>query len=203
MIVIVIFVAIAAFAIFCSVSSAVSSAQEISNTAAKRRLEDFAVMDGGILRLKKRGPELEKALKIKSDVYVDIHHQDEQYIYTSATVGGVTTGGVSKIDGYDYASGFSKTGKYCLEFAGRQIWSIKLDYNLFDAAKNSTMAPYLNENNREITVINPVNMPTEVSYMWESGHSTAAINSINKASRAGYPDYNKCAAIKAWLCRKE
>lgn len=50
------------------------------------------------LVLKKRGPELSKAIKILDDRDYKISYKPEEYIFTSVTVGGITTGGVDKLE---------------------------------------------------------------------------------------------------------
>ena len=78
------------------------------------------------LVLKRRGPELSKAIKILDDRNYTISYKPEEYIFTSVTVGGITTGGVDKIGGYNYISGSTKTGKYQLWYIDKLIRSIQL-----------------------------------------------------------------------------
>ena len=62
--------------------------------------------------------------------------EPDKYIYTSATVGGITTGGVTKLDGGTYLSNFRKTGLLRLETAaGDWIYRFVLTDEMFEIAK--------------------------------------------------------------------
>lgn len=71
----------------------------------------------------------------------------DEYIFTSATVGGITTGGVDKIEGkINYA--YNKTGTYSLGFAISKhcTWDvlyIKLSDELYELAKKDDRVKYL------------------------------------------------------------
>ena len=110
------------------------------------------------LVLKKRGPELSKAIKILDDRDYKISYKPEEYIFTSVTVGGITTGGVDKIGGYNYISGSTKTGKYQLWYIDKLVRNIRLSDELFEQAKESLIAEYLNMTTKEIVVISSVSL---------------------------------------------
>ena len=155
------------------------------------------------LVLKKRGPELSKAIKILDDRDYKISYKPEEYIFTSVTVGGITTGGVDKIGGYNYISGSTKTGKYQLWYIDKLVRNIRLSDELFEQAKESLIAEYLNMSTKEIVVISSVSLSYTTRMLLDTGHTDYAFDNITKESKAGYPTYEKCIKIMNWLCSNE
>ena len=77
---------------------------------------DFTDVTGysGYLTVHSRSPITRNAVNTYAVRDVTLNYTPDKYIYTSATVGGITTGGVSKIDG-GYSAGLGgKTGTYNL-----------------------------------------------------------------------------------------
>ena len=147
------------------------------------------------LVLKRRGPELSKAIKILDDRNYTISYKPEEYIFTSVTVGGITTGGVDKIGGYNYISGSTKTGKYQLWYIDKLIRSIQLSDELFEQAKESLIAEYLNMATKEIVVISSVALSYTTQMLLNTGHTDYAFDNMTKESKAGYPTYEKCIKL--------
>ena len=68
------------------------------------------------IKLKRKSPEIKNAITIEAAREVFANYTPDKLLYTSATVGGVTTGGVDVIKGgYSITSG-QKTGKYYLSY---------------------------------------------------------------------------------------
>lgn len=156
-----------------------------------------------VLKVKKRGPELSKAIKILDDKDYTISYKPEEYIFTSATVGGITTGGVDKIGGYSYISGSTKTGKYQLWYIDKLIRRIQLSDTLFAQAKKSPIAEYLDKTTKEIVVISTVSPSYATQMLLRAGHTNSALDNMRRESKAGYPSYEKCIKIMNWLCSDE
>ena len=68
-----------------------------------------------IMKIQHRDACLKKAFVVEADRRVNLGYTPDQYIFTSATVGGVSTGGISKIDGGYNVSLGEKTGSYSLK----------------------------------------------------------------------------------------
>ena len=132
----------------------------------------------------------------------------EKYVYTGATVGGVTTGGVSKVGGYTDGLDYD-TDKYELllkdvktKINGKKviqshvIKTIYLNNELLEEAKNSEIECYIK--GRNIVVVEEVELPSNLKYL--SG--TQAANMLKAYESEGYPTKEKCEAILEWLCKK-
>lgn len=156
-----------------------------------------------VLTLKKRGSSLTGALAIKDDKNYFISYKPEKYIYTSATVGGITTGGVTKTGGYNYISGSQKSGKYQILYYDDLVSRIALTEELFLQAKESPIAKYLDESTKEIVVIQPIQTSLVTKSLLASGNINAAMNLGMKESKEGYPSYEKCTAILNWICTSD
>lgn len=113
----------------------------------------------GYLTIHSRSPITRSAINTDAERGVTLNYTPDKYIYTSATVGGITTGGVSKIDG-GYSAGLGeKTGVYNLYYKwaerstdsrnltgwdGAFIYSIVLNDSDFNKAKeNSKLRPLI------------------------------------------------------------
>ena len=132
----------------------------------------------------------------------------EKYVYTGASVGGVTTGGVRKVGGYTDGLDYD-TDKYELvlrdvrtKINGKKviqshvIKTIYLNNELLEEAKNSDIECYIK--GRNIVVVEEVEIPSNLKYL--SG--TQAANMLKAYESEGYPTKEKCEAIWEWLCKK-
>ena len=59
------------------------------------------------------------AVKISADLKFNHQHHDAELVYTSATVGGITTGGFHINEAYNTSTVAGRTGKYSLWYKGR------------------------------------------------------------------------------------
>lgn len=122
-------------------------------------LKDYGIVckgDSSII-IERKGCRLEQLITITKVSDVAIGYQAEQIHIGSATVGGVTTGGVYKTGGRHYYTGASYSGKYALWFGtksnGHEITEVYLSENLYQKAKNSSIAKYLNAMTKCIELI--------------------------------------------------
>lgn len=150
--------------------------------------------------LKKSGPQLANAIKIVDDKHDIIRYKPEEYIYTGATVGGVSMGSINKVGGYNYVSGTKKTGKYQIYYSGELIKSITLVSDLYKVAQDSKIAKYLNDRH-EIVVIESVMSPA-ARLLANNGRQDMArqMISIDSSRGYGFPSYEKCIEIVNWIC---
>ena len=129
-------------------------------------------------------------------------HKDAEYIYTSVTVGGVTTGGVSKIGDYDYFTAEKNSGRWELWYDGHMVKQIELTDELARQAKNSSLiSGYISGNT--IYVVNPNAKPTLSNSDWlelNRRNSIMGMNILLDDNDKQYPRLEKCNAIVRWLC---
>ena len=125
---------------------------------SKQYISSFVTFDDTTetLTLKKRSPEIRDIIQILNDKNYQISYEPTTVHFGSATVGGVTTGGVYTTGGYNYISGSSNSGLYQFLFEGKTVKKIKLDNELFSIAKQSEIAPYLNNKTHEIKIVENV-----------------------------------------------
>ena len=101
------------------------------------------------LTLNERNPAIRNGVSLVADNNIPTAYEPEAINYTSVTVGGVTTGGAYKTGGYNYISSTKKNGLYRMTYGKSSIiGTIQLDESLFQLAKSSPIAPYLNEKSR-------------------------------------------------------
>ena len=120
----------------------------------------------------KRWQILAKAITIKDDKNIIIAYEPKKIIFTSASVGGIRTGGIDTVGGYTYSAGEVENGKcQIVFFREKVIERIQLTPKLYKEALN-----YFNIND-------PVG-------------SLA----IQEMAKSGYPNRKKCEAIIRWIC---
>lgn len=168
----------------------------------KLKCYDYA----GEISVYSRSLEYKDLITYRQHKKVMYENVPEQYIYTSATVGGITTGGVSKVDGYVDAQA-SQTDRYEMvvkdvetdsngnkRVVYKGIQRIKLSKELLEIAKKSRINKYLD--GEYIVIVNPVYMPPELASM----EPTMAVNIATSLQVKGYPTASKCQEILSWLC---
>lgn len=92
---------------------------------------------GSVLIVKERHISLQEAIEIEASRDVLVNYTPDRYVYQSVSYGGVTTGGVTKLQGgYSMQTG-AKTGTYFLSFKyakfnefGSYRWSSKYFSNV-------------------------------------------------------------------------
>lgn len=158
-----------------------------------------------ILIIRKQFSGIINVLKIEDHVNTVTAHKPTEYIYTSATVGGITTGGVTKTGRYDYLVSTGKSGKCLLVYgADHPVMKIQLSDELYQKALKSDIKEYLN-NEKQIVVVKPYTPygleADALKAMVTSGRISLASDML--ANRADYPTRDKCTRILNWLCSKE
>lgn len=169
---------------------------------SKRNVSSLVVYDDttNTLTLIKRSPELRDIVKIMNDQNYHISYKPLTLHIGSATVGGVTTGGAYTTGGYNYVSGTSDSGYYQFLFEGKPVKKIKLDDKSFSIAKQSEIAPYLNDETLEIEVVEKVTYSQDqVRFAISNYKSTGYVGNLDK----GYPNLEKTIKILAWICDLE
>ena len=162
----------------------------------------------GTLTLYKIDPRLRKILTLTpyaATTYKDI---PEEYVYTGATVGGVTTGGVHKTGGYTESHNHS-TKRYELKIREynyqtetvqtRLVEKIYLaDDHLRQKAQKHAVNKYLEGSN--IIVKKEDTLDTASALFYQMGNQTQAVNSYTLANIDKYPAYEKGGEIINFVC---
>ena len=141
------------------------------------------------------------------EVHENAVHTDvpKKYIYTSATVGGITTGGVTEIGGYTDITKYSshtfelrlkhvqKTNDNKEAVYTKLIKKIELSSDLLKIAKKSKIAQYIKGDC--IVVIEDVDLPTGIMDM----PVNTALHAYDVQTSKGYPSMKKCIDIIEWI----
>lgn len=168
--------------------------------------EDFSGSLGSInIYLKEKHPDFKKLLTY--EVHENAIHTDvpKKYIYTSATVGGITTGGITEVGGYTDITKYSshtfelrlkevrKTPDNKDAVYTRLIKKIELSSDLLKIAKKSKIAQYIKGDC--IVVIEDVDLPTGIMDM----PVNTALHAYDVQTSKGYPSMKKCIDIIEWI----
>ena len=156
------------------------------------------------IKLTDRHPSFKERFSFEHYESSKVVYQEEKLIYTSATVGGVTTGGVDKVVGIQ--SEAVKTNKFELvyEYATKDtikkgfVEKITLTDELLKQAQKSNIAKYIKGN--DILVVDELVESTDVirGYL-KIGHTASAANVMNEDKLRTMPTLDKCKAIVNWV----
>ena len=160
------------------------------------------------IKLTDRHPSFKERFSFEHYESSKVVYQEEKLIYTSATVGGVTTGGVDKVGGIQ--SETVKTNKFELvyEYATKDtikkgfIEKITLTDELLKQAQKSNIAKYIKGN--DILVVDELVESTDLirGYL-KIGHNSSAANVMNEDKLRTMPTLDKCKAIVNWVSGEE
>ena len=151
------------------------------------------------LTVKNRVPKLKKFIKIVSIDTLKTNYVDEKYVYTSATVGGITTGGVHKTGGY-YETNVVGSGKYKIMFKSSQGLKeiFKIDISGSETLDSEGLKAM--EKNKisvnpfaETSVSDMIQNMTHGSYL-KIMHNGEALADLERLS------FDECQKIIKWLC---
>lgn len=160
------------------------------------------------IKLKGRHSSFKERFSFEHYESSKVVYQEEKLIYTSATVGGVTTGGVDKVGGIQ--SEAVKTNKFELvyEYATKDtikkgfVEKITLTDELLKQAQKSNIAKYIKGN--DILVVDELVESTDLirGYL-KIGHNSSAANVMNEDKLRTMPTLDKCKAIVNWVSGEE
>lgn len=158
------------------------------------------------LVLLKRSSVNKKVVKAKPFVIPKLNYHEAQYVFTSATVGGITTGGVHKTGDY-HTLDATHTGKYEINYFSfcsndyKRVKKIKLSPELTELAKqDSFIRMFLKEENT-LVLQNPAkrNVSHETSLLMKSGKTDMAINNLLQNNSDTQLTKNECDRIISWI----
>lgn len=154
------------------------------------------------LTINERRKEFFQLIKIRDDQNIIMDYEPARYIYTSATVGGITTGGVETIGGHDYVAGKVESGKCELLYLGeaveQTIERIQLTDSLYEEAKKSNIKKYLNDEKQIVVVAQPGDLITATQIC--NFNSPMGSLVLQNVAKQGYPTRKKCLEIMNWIC---
>lgn len=173
--------------------------EELKQYASFSREHDFSKYTSyETLSIKKQTSQFADSFTIEKVMLTPMSYNPEKYIFTSATVGGITTGGIDKVGG-NYVSGKKvDSGKCELKYFGQKIQRIQLTDKLYKEAKKSAIKKYLNDK-KQIVVENETDGSAVISAQLFGIHSLTTQEMLHK----GYPSREKCKEIIAWICETE
>lgn len=130
--------------LFIGVYVAYDKYKQNANKQVREAVKDtmrFNFSTGTLTLMERRGSN-EMALKVRQMTDYNLKYHEAQYVYTGATVGGITTGGIHKTGDYHTIDSTS-TGKYEICYkSGDQLYpikSIKLPYEMVEKAKKDKL----------------------------------------------------------------
>lgn len=156
------------------------------------------------IKLSGRSTELKPYLKATKSYDLSMAYEPEKLHIGAVSVGGVTTGGTYKTGGYDYISSIKHNGMYKIEFLvdkTNDIWhtvnTIQLSNALYEEAKNSSIAQYLNHEKKAIEVKCDVyHTQDEIKRAFDSkGYGSE----WSKLANSGLPTREKAEKIIQWI----
>lgn len=146
-------------------------------------------------------------LRITQLVNANYTYNEERLVYTSATVGFVTTGGFHK-EGGDYTTSYSLTGKYAITDIDQKNFlnEVYLNSNLTKKAQNSNMEKYIKGSSNCLYLLHEMSKLTRDTLNYAlptvSGNKTlyGAYNSLqNSAKNEMALTKAECEEVKDWL----
>lgn len=161
-----------------------------------------------ILSIKKRDSCLERVIQIAPHYSSTVSYKPEEYVYTGATVGGITTGGIHKEGGYNYISSSKKTEKCELYYEYNEtqyIDKIQLTPELAEEARKcEKIKSYVNSQNQIViySTANVSSIDKELFLQYGKSNSAGMYNIANKYADQRAPSREKCEAIVSWICGK-
>ncbi len=162
---------------------------------------DFA---SNTLTVKKLIVANDKALKYKELTDYELKHHDAKYVYTSATVGGITTGGVHKIGDYDTINATS-TGKYAVYYktSDKKLYPVKtihLANELVVKAKKDPVVKNFLHNNILVLEKKVEDNTENVELAIKHGNMALAMQLIKNSSLDKQLTKQECRSVINWIC---
>lgn len=161
------------------------------------------IYSSGVLEVKSRGRVLSQAFQMRNKEKVTFAYQPVSYIYTSATVGGITTGGVEKTGGSNSVVRRKMTAKCQLLYCGHEVQSIYLTDKLYKKAQKSKIQHYLDSNKKRIIIVDEKKLNAIVPMASVLGTNDATVlNRYGDLEIEASRTQSECTEIIDWLCEE-
>ncbi len=149
------------------------------------------------IHLFKRDHRIADYVKIKDARNIHIKYEPKKLHIGAVSVGGVTTGGAYTTGGYNYVSGTTKSGFAQLEYKGNIVHYIQLNKDLYNQAKNSPVAEYLNHDTKQIRAHgNGEFTQADIEKMLTNYATTGFTGNFDQTKAT----FAQCEQIVAWMC---
>lgn len=178
----------------------------------KREVAMMLSYDSSTINLKKRGSKLRSFFSIQEAYNYTVGYTPETLHIGAVSVGGVVSGGTFKTGDEHFISDRQKSGRYMLMYKNGSdegmVTKIKLSNELFEKAKNSPIAMYLNEAEKQIDVHESYKMSDfERRMLAQDVANRLDKMYVNKGAYAtnisnDYPTEEKCRKILNWICNE-
>ncbi len=159
------------------------------------------------LELKSRVSANRKVLKAEPIYQSDVNYEPAKYVYTGATVGGITTGGVHKT-GDKYTTSVNQSGKFKIKYKSyegpKDIDEIKLTPELIYQAQNNPFISKFLQGDR-LVLEKPKDKRDDklLSFMAERGDVLTAMKLDNQNKLSGELTKDDCIQVINWVSGKE
>ena len=175
---------------------------------------DYYSYYGGCLSLKKQHPRMAEYITLKAYNPSLYSTTPKRLVYTSATVGGITTGGFHTVGG-DTVNISVSTDRIEMKFYDIFIYMdevewkqgelerIDLTAELYEKAKKSKVSKYLDEKRKCIIVKEENKASYAAALLYRAGNTEASVNQFTMDNIDTYPDAEKCNAIMEFICGVE
>lgn len=161
------------------------------------------------LVIKNRCPENVAAFGVKDYKRQNYSDVPAKLVYTGASVGGITTGGVHISGGYTSVSNGIKSGKCILLYSwynGKEVETgdvetIAVSNNSGASYNSSKISKYVR--NKKIIVVDDKakkKMAGSLAYLKMNARSVTTLNMYEDAIIEDYPSKEKCLEIVSWIC---
>lgn len=161
------------------------------------------------LVIKNRCPENVAAFGVKDYKRQNYSDVPAKLVYTGASVGGITTGGVHLSGGYTSVANGIKSGKCILLYSwynGKEVETgdvetIDVSNSSDDNYHSSKISKYVR--NRKIIVVDntaKTKMAGSLAYLKMNVRSATTLNMYEDAVIEDYPSEEKCLEIVSWIC---
>ncbi len=170
------------------------------------KTKDYYFLDSKLSKVFIQRPNLE-LIKLTDTNY---HYNEEKLVYTSATVGGITTGGFH-VEGGDYSKQQYSTGKYAIsnciahkEVENICINEIYLNSDLLAKAKESSLEKYIDGKSNRMSLQHELSIQTQKNLDIAALSGDASLDGIyNKMLSIARAEVSltkdECIEIKNWL----
>ena len=146
------------------------------------------------LVVKKRGKYIGRNIKVLACRESHWRERPDSYVFSSATVGGITTGGVTKIEGGPVLEVGKKTGRYSLGFGDKWVASIGLSDKDYEIAKaDSVLSKHIMPEEHRQQSLKELGRKVDVS-----GLDFSVKNQLTTR----YLTYDHAKYIKNWLSQE-
>lgn len=176
-------------------------AEKLENELKEYAVYSNSFQTGKVLTLKSHSKELSSTFMMRNKEQVFFAYEPVRYIYTSATAGRITTGGIEKTGGHNSVVMKNATEKCQLLYFGKEIEYIVLSDELYEEAQQSKIKQYLDNDQKRIIIVDTKKLNTAGMAGAILGTDNATtLNLYSYLSVEASRTYRQCNEIIDWIC---